>query len=96
MCGLGGVAVVESAFSDAALAVQGGNSTQSMLSEIWPFDGDFNIEKVALSCRLHVRQGPHQGNNCCPCRPHSEATQLRLSPYISGASQVSTLSPETK
>lgn len=90
------LAGVESAFGDAALAVWHEDSTRSMLPEIGPFDLDFNVEMMVPSCRVHVRQGPCRGTNCCPCSPHLEAVQLSLSPYVSGTSQVTIPPPETK
>lgn len=96
MCRPDGGAGVESALHDSALAMWGRDFTRSLLSQIWPFDGDFSTEQMAPSCRLHVRQAPHSHNNCCPSSPHSEATHLTLTPYICGASQVVTPPRETK
>lgn len=62
--------------------------TRSMWSQFWSFGGDFNIDKMVPSWRLHMRQALHRGNGGCPSSPRPEVTQLSLYWYVSGASQV--------
>lgn len=54
------------------------------------FEEVFNLEEMALSFRLHVRQSSHLDNSWFFSSPHPKVIQLGLFLYIYGASQVST------
>lgn len=49
-----------------------------MWSQIWSFGGGFNVEKMAPSCRLHVRYASHRDNGWF-LLPSLQTTQLSLS-----------------
>lgn len=63
------------------------NCSRPTQSLIWPFGEAFNIEKIAPSFRLHMKQDSHRVKSSYPTNMCLK-THNSVFPYISGASRV--------